>query len=656
MPVPANAPFTVIILSSDQDAREYDKWAATCAVRPIIVAEKGGDITYEELNPEYLRRRFLAMLDNLTPGIDASSIAEARDFLKAWVEVPTKEIGYRVGGHNTITPNIMVLASIGYFNVVDREFNDVERGIAPYIDQIIKTTRSILDIRHANGESDMHRILRPSIDLNLFAPAIYPDFFETSVPDVSTEERKRFTLVREALQRQTGYNFWSASEGAKRALSNLDLKTGEPMKDRPPHLHFLAEMRRNDLNIGTDAVAALAVSEFSPVMRLPNDVNRTAGLVRKFAEQYRARTISPRKRMLAFREVQERMKVAVPAEFLEFVRSAEIGVRVIADAHLEWLDVDGIPLGIRKDLARVPVTPGNLFIDQVGMKEKIMLTPEGLQHVLVISALKRQDPISRMFDIAFGAFSEHWKEKLKIEYVEVSNVDEFVDAVNAFDGNVFVFDGHGAHRDNEAATLYLQSQPVDVWKLRGRIARMPPIVLLSACDTHAADRNHATVGNGFLALGARAVLASVFPLYAPTAATFIARLLYRISAYVEVAIGLNNRALTWLEIVSGMIRMQLRSDFDRALLKSNLISKEVFLDVGSRGNRAINGGSIDPFAEILQNYQDVGVSKQDLMRVIEMTIANSSAISYIHLGRPETISIDLSERIDHQLKYIIQKN
>jgi hypothetical protein len=115
-----------------------------------------------------------------------------------------------------------------------------------------------------------------------------------------------------------------------------------------------------------------------------------------------------------------------------------------------------------------------------------------------------------------------------VDHVDVSNADELVAAINAFEGQVLVFDGHGAHRDKEAAALYLQDEPINVWTLRDRITRMPPIVLLSACDTHAADRNHATVGNGFLALGARAVLASVFPLFAPTAATFIARLLYRI--------------------------------------------------------------------------------------------------------------------------------
>ncbi|MBR0927602.1 CHAT domain-containing protein [Bradyrhizobium diazoefficiens] len=657
MPTPPFAPFTVILLGSSQDPREYDEWIATCSAKPTIVAQKGGHLTYEELNAEALRKRFLAALDELPAEVDANSIAQAKWVLENWVDVPDRDIGYHVGGHNCITPNLMVMASVGYRNVVDHEFDDTERGNAPYIEQIVKTSRSVLDLRAADGQRDMHRIFRPTFDLNLYAPAIYPQFFDLPAPrDASADERRRFALVREAMQRQTGYNYFNASESAKRALHNLDLKTGEPIEGRPPGLHFLIGMRRDELNIGTKAVAALATSEFAPVIRLPNDVNRTGGLVRTFAQQYRAASTTSRKRLLAFRQVQERMKTAVPTEFIEFIRGATVGVRIIADAHVEWLDVDGLPLCIRKDTARLPVTPGNLFIDQIGMKPPIHLTPKDLQHVLVLSALKRDDPIAKMFDIAFDAFGPHWKANLKVDHVDVSNADELVGAINAFEGQVLVFDGHGAHRDKQAAALYLHDEPIDVWTLRDRITQMPPIVLLSACDTHAADRNHATVGNGFLALGARAVLASVFPLFAPTAAAFIARLLYRISAFVEVAINIRQRSVTWVEIVSGMIRMQLLSDLNRALEDGKRISSEIYVDIGSRGNAAINGEHEDPFAAILQMYEESGVPRADLDRVFELTIANSSAISYLHLGRPETILIDLPGRIEEQFKQIAKQD
>lgn len=651
MPMPSIVPFTLILLGPGQSPRDYDEWVASCAVPPTIVAENGGDLSYRELNIESLQKRFLKVLERVPSEVEADSIAEAQRLIKNWEAVPSRDIGYHIGGHNCIAPNVTVLASVGYDSVVDHEFNDIERGIKPYVDQIVKTSRSILDLRAADGAREMHRIFRPTFDLNLYAPSVYPHFFDMSVPfDIDSEERKRFILVRQAIQRQTGYNFYNAGESAKRALNGLDLKTGEPRKGKPQRPHFLIQMRREELKIGTDAVAALATSEFAPTVRLPNDINRTDGVVRTFAEQYRSRSISSRKRAQAFRQVQERIKTAVPKEFVDLIRNAEMGVRVIADSHVEWLDIDGLPLCIRKDTARLPVTPGNLFIDQIGMKPPIILTPRELQHVLVISALKREDPIARMFDIAFDHFGKQWKDNLKVEYADVASADQLVDAINSFEGNVLIFDGHGTHKNGQAAVLYLQDEPVDVWSLRDRVLRMPPIVLLSACDTHAADRNHATVGNGFLALDARAVLASVFPLYAPTAATFIARLLYRISVFVEAAINIRQRSLTWLEIVSGMIRMQLLSDLNHALLDAKLIDEAIYQAVGSRGNAVINGEHTDPFSEILNLFEESGVPRVHLERIFETVIANSSAISYLHLGRPETILIDVPERVRHQFQ------
>ncbi len=123
---------------------------------------------------------------------------------------------------------------------------------------------------------------------------------------------------------------------------------------------------------------------------------------------------------------------------MDLVRRSQTGIRIVADAHLEWLDLDGLPLCIRKNVSRLPVTPGNLFISEIGPANRIMLTPEELSRVLVISALKRTDPISKMFEIAFETFSKEWKDQLKIEWVEVTNEDQFIEAINNFTGSLAV--------------------------------------------------------------------------------------------------------------------------------------------------------------------------------------------------------------------------
>lgn len=648
---PPMVPFNVILVSPEDDATAYSEWAASCIVPPIVVAQQGGEISPEELNPETLRKLFLARCDKLPDTIRPEAIETAREMLSSWVKPESRQLGYQVGGHNSVTPNLLVLTSAGYDGLVYGPFNDINRDIQPYVDQIVRTTNSVLDERRAVGDRDIHRMFRPSIDVNLFAPSIYPHFLQMPIPPgLDHAERKRFEQVLHVLRGQEGYAFDIKNQQQFRAVFGIDPPDKANANKVQPEPHPLMTIRSQELGLATEAMGALAVSEVSAVVRLPNGVNRSAGVVRSFAQQYRGHAPSSRKRLLGFRAVQKRLADAVPPEFVDLIRQSETGVRVVADAHLEWLDIDGLPLAIRKNVCRVPVTPGNLFVETVGPHDHLWLTPAAFHHVLIVSALKRDDPIKRMFEIAFETFGKVWKDKMRIDFVDVANEKEFVDAINAFDGQVVVFDGHGAHAQDSAAALYLQDEPIDVWTLRDKIVRMPPIVILSACDTHAADRNHATVANGFVAIGARAVLASVFPLHAGDAAAFSARLIYRLADFIGPAIGLFDRALTWLEVVSGMIRMQLLTDFLRLLEARKKITRETYMRIHEDGNTAINGGAPDPFAIVVDALVETDLERADVLKELEFAVANSSTISYLHVGRPETILIDDPKRVMEQVE------
>jgi hypothetical protein len=352
-----------------------------------------------------------------------------------------------------------------------------------------------------------------------------------------------------------------------------------------------------------------------------------------------------RKRLLAFREMQSRLAAAVPSEFIKLIKETNGDVRIVADAHLEWLDIDGVPLCIRKQVSRIPVTPGNLFVRTVTDAPSIRLLPEAFKTVLVISALERADPIKGMFELAFEVFGNEWKDKIGVKYIEVGGKDELVASLNEFDGPLVMFDGHGSHHSNQPAVLHLKDQKVDVWELQGKV-KVPPIVILSACDTHAADRNHETTANGFLALGARSVLGSVFPLRAADAAVFAARLLYRVAEFVPAVVNLRERALLWTEVVSGMLRMQLLTDFLRLLERKKIIDEASYIDVHEYGNFVINGVPSDRvFEAVIEELGRRGQDQSKLWRELENAISTSAVISYLNIGRPETIILDTAERL-----------
>ncbi len=277
-----------------------------------------------------------------------------------------------------------------------------------------------------------------------------------------------------------------------------------------------------------------------------------------------------------------------------------------------------------------------------------MLTTDDFRDVLVINALDRSDEIHRAFDLAFKAFESGWRESLRITFADVSTKEQLAAAINDFKGSIIVFDGHGRHEKGEAAQLLLKGTSVDVWELKGLLTQIPPIVILSACDTHAADRNHATTGNGFLSLGVRTVLASVFPLFALDAATFIARLLFRVAVYLPMVTRALGRAVGWNEVVSGMLRMKLLTDYLRKLNGDGLIDESTYLKVHKFGNEVLNGGEMppspEPFALVDQMLiNEFALPQGELKSAFQTALASSSVLSYIQLGRPETIAIATPE-------------
>jgi hypothetical protein len=642
---PSEAPFFMVLLGEGQPVAHYMQWSANNGNRPTIVAEKGGHLTYAELTLEGIRGRLLAVCDLLDSIAEAEEVADAKSQIAQWRELDERDLGYKVGGHNSVAPNVFVLRSMGYGELRYGPM-PVSIDIQPHVDQIVRTTRSIYDERSRLDVQRLAKFFRPTLDLNLFAPAIYPDVLSMNVPArLDGKERDRFIVVRRMLQDQTGYSYTSRTEAHAEAL--LGIKTGDTASGKPQIApHPLFGVRTEELWLGTAAMVAFAVSEASAVARLPNAVNRTSGVVRNFAEHYRGKTPGLRKRLRGFQEVQNSLARAVPHEFVDMIRASQTGVRIVADAHLEWLNVDGLPLGIRKDVTRIPVTPGNSFLDYLSACPPMLLTTGAFENVLVISAMEDDDePLRGVMQQVIETFEKRWDDRIKVNYVDVANEEELIAALNNHDGALVVFDGHGGHKEGEAGKLFLKGTPVDVWTIGHRLHKVPPIIVLSACDTHAADRNHATAANGFLSLGARTVLGSVFPLRGLDAAIFIGRLLLRLALFLPAEVGRRRRPITWAELISGMLRMLLLTDYLRHLLDVGLITENTYMAVHERGNIWINEPVPNPFEKVDHLLLEHGVERGRLQTERDIAIANSSFISYLQLGRPETISLVTEEML-----------
>lgn len=608
------------------------------------MAEKDGDIRYSDLSFEGLKARFLEVCDQLRALGTVENLDDAIVAITSLVEPKERMLPYQIEGHGTIFPNASVLLVCGFSGIGEKPFSRFHEGEEAHIEQIVFTSKTIFDEREENPPSLANQIYPRSPDLNLYCPATYE--IKTAISlrsDLDRELRRKLEMILRILEKQSGYSFEIASEAKQKAF--LGITREEHQEGKKPEPNPVMRIRQQEIWLGTEVVSCLAASEIAAVLRLPNRMNLTRGMVSHFSQHYRSHRPQMLKRSELFNGVQRAIAAAFPDDLRALIDRSKDGIRIIADAHIEWLNVRGIPLRLRYNVSRIPVTPGNLFIETLSSLPPILSTPDDFHDILVISGLSEEDEIARQFKIAFDIFGKQWRDKLRITFVRASSQQEFINAINAFDGMMMIFDGHGSHSQDSPGVLWLGNESVDVWSLRGAIHRPPPIIILSACDTHATGRNHATVANGFLALGSRSVLASVFPLHASHAAMFAARLLFRVSSYIPGAIEAYERSLTWLEVVSGMLRRQLVTDILRHLEAVGQIVEGDSQALHHQLHGIIDSDLDDPFLYIRRALLEYGIPEEKLDRETHIAIAASSTISYVHLGRPETILINTPDML-----------
>ena len=262
---------------------------------------------------------------------------------------------------------------------------------------------------------------------------------------------------------------------------------------------------------------------------------------------------------------------------------------------------------------------------------------DGFKRYLVVSMFEDNDNIAHHVRRCLEALPDAGVAEINRITATASNVDEFVAAVNGYDGPILIVDGHGAH-DGDVGGLIIHGQSVDVWSRRGRI-QVPPIVMLSACDTHPFDRSHATVANGFLHCGAQAVSATVLPVRSVPASAFLVRLLLRAISFGDAMNGMG-RAVPWTNIVGGALRMQLASDIVHSLVRRQMLPADQITDIQLSANFDINRPRADWLERLGARCREAGGFDQAQWDgTFADILAASDVIRYTHVGNPEALII-----------------
>lgn len=631
--------FFTVLISSETETNLRVKKILKDQKKDIYHISVSDDQTGYEFDFDHLKNHFIKVLQARKSELNQERFEFAEKSLRRWKDPEWSPSNHEELGHNIFIPNQLALERCGLTTEKDRWMGSSE---AEYTKEVIKSAKCVSQLRDKIGAYDYHRIHLPTPEIILTEPSIGRQYYKTMPPRSTTDDVAIFKAMRR----------FQTQRGLHQSISKSDLDVFIKSKNA----QSLVNIRQQELAIYTMGISLRASSDCSAVLRMSPGVNHVYGKLKTYASNIRtSKPEARRKTKRLFNSIQNDLVKYVGLERINYIKERRGRLKIVSDAPLEWLPIDGLPLSLRYDCSRINTTPGNLMMGTLLETSRMVLEPNALKHILIISAFDKDDPLRNMMKIAIDTFLEGKKHELKVDFVKVSTISEFIDAVNNFTGSILVFDGHGS--DNAfypVSHLIIGGEKIDIWSLRRKI-RVPPIVMLSACDTHSLDgTTHATVANGFLMLGARTVLATFLPIEGRSAATFIARILYRIDAYLDIVMDIGWRALSWNEVVTGMLRMQFQSEiFDHVFgpLSSEERRKKDVFDLQARGNQIINFGDVDWYEQVLTIIAEhTSIPYENILKKAETALARSETIRYVQLGNPETIIIARNDLVESVMK------
>jgi hypothetical protein len=630
--------FTVLI-STDAVAEETQRFVDACPY-PLLHLTTGRHTRiphYSTVTPEVLYehcRRVIAFVTAkggaiLTPALPERPPARTR-----------QPVPFKAYGHNVTLPNELAIRSLGLvpeeapcpiLQLTRHPDTSADVVNAPYKRIILETAESVRTLRREiSGRGDLFG----AVDVILTAPSVYSEL-PTRQWAAGAErlgcDQSTFRTVLDQLLKQRNYP----------QLMLDGTESGAVLSSTAARL--VTSMRKWELDLYTAIVGVRAAGYFCPVVRVPPAVNLLRGRLVDLVNSVRGPSTRKRDKLsMLARRMGLELASLVGLDLMGFIERTEVNVKIIADAPLEFLPIEGLPLAARYSTSRITTTPGNLFATQGLTSRVTLLEPAELQKVLVVRSFKDDDPrrfhLEKLTRRYLGRFTD---SSLVVDWVDVHDADGLVTALKNFDGHIVVYDGHGSFSSDAGnGALQIGGSDLDVWSLRYRV-RAPPIIILSACDTHALDGTHASTANGFLMLGATTVLATLAPVDSLHSAALVGRLMLRLDAYLEELPRRDVLPLRWSEIMGGLLRMNYLTDMLAVLRRRGVVlTTDQWLVVTRTATDWINAldsrwpeKTFDLLARL------TGENAERIATMAKKYAYFSETLKYVQLGNPEEIVI-----------------
>jgi hypothetical protein len=618
-----------VIWSTDKSAADVEAQLHCFEVRPLHITRNNfvGSVSMADLSTEAIYGHLLALAER-TAAHDGS-FQDLVEVMKAHPPVKREQglLPFVPQMHNCTIPSAEVLRLYGY-SFENSEAIKPAPGIEAHIDAMVEFAEMIDKLRQGLGVYSLRKN-----DAIIFCPSIYAMLYKVDNnfwnPILRKLDSGKRNFVKAMMLRNRGYG-----------NGPIELNGGKAEDLNPyadPVVSALLSQRQFELRFLTTIIAVLAANQFVPAFRLPNAVmlhhDRLSEIYSLVCTNKPTRLAELNRRLT---EYGVEIRGEIGEKLWKTMFEGRERLLAICDFPIEWLPIDGVPAMFRYEISRIPSTPGNVTAHVALAHPRVILPRMALNHILVIRSFAAGDPIRGHLELAI---SQYDLSGMKVEIVDVSTREELVNAMNAYQGAMLIFDCHGNHGGKtEPAWLQIGKERVDVWGLK-HVARMTPIVVLAACSTHPIDGSHASVANGFLSTGVQAVLGTYAPVDSPHTAILVGRLLYRIATFLPMIT--KHRPVSWREIVGTFFRMSYVTDVLRDLEGvRKAITKDQFHKLHLDASMAINTGIHDWLEKLQQGViEATGMTDGDVSKVWSARYQFVETMLFVQLGQPETITV-----------------
>jgi len=271
-------------------------------------------------------------------------------------------------------------------------------------------------------------------------------------------------------------------------------------------------------------VAYLSIGLGAAPLLVPELGGRLYSAVNNFYSTLDARS---KKTTQVFQKLEIDLASALPKDLLERLDQQARTVIIYGDLPFEWtLLPSGWPICLTKPVCRVPVAATRAWSNLATLsKEGAEIATDKTDSVLVLDLIGTSDPIKPSSEL-FRTASDNLQQRYT--YKSCSTLEEIHELLSANTFDIVVLDAHGKYiRTKDELVLFLRDSPATLDEFLPN-SKVPPIWILSACDTALVGSVRGSLTRALFDHGALSVVGTLHKIAADAASLFVGKILTEI--------------------------------------------------------------------------------------------------------------------------------